>query len=120
MSQRGAASKTWLLTAQSSHRDVPCGGDPRAGQARFPQREPGGAKVLGNGISLPGARQGQGKARPPVRRQPVRVFQGLKLIWAGASAERLPRSPGLRRPWGQCQRWDRVLLPGPPLQMHLA
>lgn len=60
------------------------------------------------------------KARPQVLRGPVRVFQGLKLIWAVASAERLPWSPGMQRPWGQCQHWDRLLLPRPLVQMHLA
>lgn len=54
----------------------------------------------------------RGKAVPGVLRAPVRVLQGLTLTWAVASAQRLPRRPAMQRPWGQCQRWDGVLLPG--------
>lgn len=47
----------------------------------------------------------------------IRVLQGLKFIWAAAQ---LSGCPEMQRPWGQCQHWDRVLLPGPAVSVHLA
>lgn len=117
MSQHGASPETRPLTAQSSLRDVPCRGDHRAGINLA--RAKGAWRHLGSwdmGSRCRVLHQGPDKARPWLLRGLVEVLQWLPFIWTVASAQ---RCPGMQRPWGWCQRWDGVLLPWTPLQMHL-